>query len=97
MGVLALLSARLLNIRCSVLAQPQVPDYVNQMTDDPNFELMAENYLDWFYDQADRVFCQSPAEKQRLVAQGVTAECLDQSGIDDPSKAKAAALEAEVV
>lgn len=70
MGLIAILASKLLNIRCTVLAQPDFSKYVRRMTDDPNFEVLAEKYVSWFYAQADTVYCLSDPECDGLAAEG---------------------------
>ena len=69
MGVLAVLAARLLNIKCTILAHAEFSEHVYEMTDDPNFEVLAQKYITWLYDQAERIYCLSTEDKSRLSSQ----------------------------
>ena len=86
MGVLAIMAARLLNIRCTILEQSEFTNQVYRMSDDPNLEVLAEKYLAWLYDQADLIYSFSNKDQSILIQTGT-----DVSVVTHPAPADAIA------
>ena len=83
MGVLAILAGRLLNIRCTILAQPRFSSQVYQMSDEPNLEELAEKYLAWLYDQVELIYSFSRQDRNAIAKTGKTVYLVNQQAQSD--------------
>jgi len=70
-GLLGLLTAKLLNRPFYTTYHTHLPEYAAYVTGDQSLEGLTWTYMRWFYNQADKVFAPSQAFKEELVANGI--------------------------
>lgn len=73
-GLAALAIARILKLPVYSTYHTALPQYVNDLTDDPSLEEMTWKYLSWFYGYMDTVYVPSRAVAHELAKKGVARE-----------------------
>ena len=74
-GLVGLMTARLLGLRTSAIYHTDFPQYARFLSDDdPLVEGIAWNYMQWFYSQVDRVYVNSKSYADRWVERGMAQE-----------------------
>ncbi len=74
MGLAALAIARILHLPLYGTYHTALPQYVNQLTEDPSLAEIVWRYMVWYYNQTDVVYVPSRATGEELVAKGIPAE-----------------------
>lgn len=74
MGIVGLWIANLLNIPASGIYHTDLPSYTARLTGDPVMESMAWQLIRFFYGRMERVYVLSDSYRDKLVAQGISAE-----------------------
>lgn len=75
MGLVGLMTAKLLGLRTSAIYHTDFPQYARFLSeDDPMVEGIAWNYMQWFYSQVDRVYVNSKGYADRWVERGIPQE-----------------------
>jgi glycosyltransferase involved in cell wall biosynthesis len=73
-GLLGLLTAKLMAIPVAGTYHTDIPQYVRDLTSDEVLERAAWNYMIWFYGQMDEVMVPSASTRRQLVEQGLPEE-----------------------
>ena len=75
MGLVGLMTARILGLRTSAIYHTDFPQYARFLSeDDPMVEGIAWNYMHWFYSQVDRVYVNSKSYADRWVGRGLSRD-----------------------
>ena len=74
MGLAALAIARILHLPLYGTYHTALPQYVNQLTEDPSLAEIVWRYMVWYYNQTDVVYVPSRATGEELVAKGIPRE-----------------------
>jgi len=73
-GLLGLMTSRILGLRVSAIYHTDFPQYARFLSeDDPMVEGIAWNYMHWFYSQVDRVYVNSKSYADRWTDRGLGA------------------------
>ncbi len=70
MGLIGVLAAKLLGIRCVGIYHTDFPAYVEAMTENAGLASLTTQYMSWFYDQLDLIYTPSRAYKEILLELG---------------------------
>lgn len=73
-GLLGLMTARLMDIPAAGTYHTDIPQYVRDLTNDEILEKAAWNYMIWFYGQLCEVMVPSASTRRQLVEQGLPEE-----------------------
>jgi glycosyltransferase involved in cell wall biosynthesis len=73
LGLCALLAARLLGLKTSGIYHTDFPRYVRCHTHDEALERVTSWFMNWFYNQVDRVYVPSESYRKQLTSLGVEA------------------------
>jgi glycosyltransferase involved in cell wall biosynthesis len=73
-GLLGLLTAKLMDIPAAGTYHTDIPQYVRDLTNDEILEKAAWNYMIWFYGQLGEVMVPSASTRRQLVEQGLPEE-----------------------
>jgi glycosyltransferase involved in cell wall biosynthesis len=76
LGLVGLMTAKLLGLRASGIYHTDFPQYVRVLTEDENMAGIAWKYMEWFYGLLDRVYVPSEAYKSLLLEHGFAEEKL---------------------
>ena len=72
MALVGVMAAKLLKIKISVLAQCDMSNQVQELTDDHNMAEMVDQYLSMLYQQADDLLIRHEGERLPLLDKGVS-------------------------
>jgi len=72
MALVGVMAAKLLKVKISVLAQCNMSNQVQELTDDHNMAGMVDQYLSMLYQQADEVLIRHEGERLPLLDKGVS-------------------------
>ncbi len=75
-GMLALLIGKLLNMPITGTYHTDIPQYVNNLTNDEGLEKAAWSYMIWFYGQMDEITVPSSSTMEQLIANGLDSKKL---------------------
>src|SRR5438477_1150499 len=70
-GLTALLTAKMMNLKTSGIYHTDFPQYVRILTEDSFLESVAWRYMHWFYGQLDTVFVNSEEYRQSWINRGL--------------------------
>lgn len=74
MGLAALVIAKILKIPLYTTYHTALPEYTEQLTQDPAMEELMWKYVLWYYKQTDLVFVPSQTTGDELIAKGIKKE-----------------------
>ncbi|MCL5793156.1 MAG: glycosyltransferase [Deltaproteobacteria bacterium] len=74
MGLVALFTAKLMDIPISGTYHTDIPQYVRSLTNDVFLENIAWNYMIWFYNLMEEVMVPSASTRKQLIDKGLIAE-----------------------
>ena len=72
MALVGVMAAKLLKVRISVLAQCDISNHIQELTDDHNMAEIVDQYLSMLYQQADELLIRHEGERLPLLDKGVT-------------------------